>query len=110
MGIGDDESDIVHDGSDIGHVIVDAFQLQQDGAHARSQAWNLDRSGALDSLTERCAVRKTGIAGDALREKDGALDRSALKELLCAFMGVEHAELQIEYRLAGDRETEVSRL
>ena len=66
---------------------------------ARSIAWQ-----------NAVAVRKAGIAGDAFRQEHGVLDRHVLEKLLGAFVRVEHAELQVEDRLAGHREVEMARL
>ena len=71
---------------------------------------DLDLGGLFDGLAEGRAVRKAGIAGDALGQKDGAVDGQVLEELLGALVRVEHAQLQVQDGLAGDGEVEVAGL
>ena len=53
-------------------------------------------------------MRERGIAGDAFGQKDRAVNRQILEELLRSLVRVEHAQLQVENGLARDREVEVS--
>jgi hypothetical protein len=110
MSVGNHESNIVGDGSDIGDVICNSFQFEQNGAHELRAFRDLDLRCLLDGLAECRAVGERRIARNALGQKHGAVNGEILEELLGSLVRVEHAELQIEDRLAGDGEVEVAGL
>src|SRR5437667_3238755 len=91
-------------------MIANSFELQKDRSHDQSPQRNFDLSRAFNGLTESCAMGKTRIPGDALREKHGFRYGQLLKEFFRALMGVEHAELQIEDGLTCHREIEMAGL
>ena len=108
--IGDDEAHVRGDRADIRDVVVDALQFQQDGAHhafaaaeprprRASMAWQnavpCEKAESPEMLSARNTARWIGISS---------------KQLFGPFVRVEHAQLQVEDRLAGDREIEVSRV
>ena len=69
MRVGDDEADVHGDGADVGDVIVDALQFQQDRAHDLRAKGNFDLRRFLDCLAERRAVGEGRIARHALGQK-----------------------------------------
>ncbi len=75
MGVGDDKSYIRRDGPDVGHVIVDPLELQQNRANHQTAWRHFNLSRPLDGLAEGRAVGKTGVAGDAFRQKHGLRNR-----------------------------------
>ena len=79
MSVGDDKADVGCDGTDVGHVIVDPFELQQNCARHECGRRHLNFSRPLDCLAERRSVRKTGIAGNAFRQEHGFMNRQVLK-------------------------------
>src|SRR5260370_26513193 len=91
-------------------MIANSFELQKDRSHDQSPQRNFDLSRAFNGLTESCAMGKTRIPGDALREKHGSMYRQFLKEFFPALMRIEHAKLQMEERVTGYREIERARL
>src|SRR6185437_9126505 len=94
----------------IGDMICNSLQFKQDRAHELRAPRDLNLRGLLDGLTERRAVGKGRVARDALGQKDRAVNGETLEELLGSFVRVEHAQLQVQDRLTGDREVEVARL
>src|SRR5271169_6331232 len=91
-------------------MIANSFELQKDRSHDQTPQRNFHLSRAFNGLTESCAMGKTRIPGDALREEHGFRYGQLLKELFRALMRIEHAKLQIEDRLARDREIEMAGL
>src|SRR5260370_15410918 len=91
-------------------MIANSFELQKDRSHDQSPQRNFDLSRAFNGLTESCAMGKTRIPGDALREKYGFRYGQLFKEFFRALMRIEHAELQIEDRLTRHREIEMAGL
>src|SRR5260370_33366155 len=91
-------------------MIANSLEPQKDRSDNQSPQRNLDLGRAFNGLTESCAMGKTGIPGDALREKYGFRHRQFLKEFFRALMRIEHAKLQIEDRLTRDREIEMTGL
>src|SRR5260370_6685213 len=91
-------------------MIANSFELQKDRSHDQSPQRNFDPSRAFNGLTESCAMGKTRIPGDALREKYGLRYGQLLKEFFRALMGVKHAKLQIEDGLTCYREIEMAGL
>ncbi len=110
MSVGNHESHVVGDGADIGDVICNSFQFEQNGAHELRTRRNLDLRRPLDGLAECRAVGEGRIAGNALGQKHRAVDGKILEELLGSLVRVEHAQLQVEDGLAGDGEVEVAGL
>jgi hypothetical protein len=72
--IGDHEADVGGDGADIGDVIVDALQLEQNRPQPPRALRYFNPAGLLHRLAERRTMRKARVAGDALGEVDGAGD------------------------------------
>src|SRR6266487_3045906 len=91
-------------------MIANSFEFQKDRSHDQSPQRNFDLSRAFNGLTESCAMRKTRIPGDALREKHSFRYGQLLKEFFRALMGIEHAQLQIEDRLTSYGEIEMAGL
>ena len=111
VGVGDDEADVGGDGADIGDVVVDPLQFQQDGAQDGGRAAGpRHRPRVLDGLAEGGAVGESGIPGYALGQEDGVVHGHMLEQLFGALMRVEHTELEVEDGLARDREIEVAGL
>ena len=110
MRVGHHESDVGGDRPDIADVVADAFQFQQDRPHDARARGKFDLRGGLDGLAERGSVREGRIARDALRQENGAMDGHVFEQLLGALVGIEHAQLQIQNRLAGHGEIEVAGL
>ncbi len=110
VGVGDHEPDVGGNGADVGDVVVDALQLQQNGAHELGAERDLNSRRPLDRLAERRAVGEGGIAGNALGQEHGAVYWQVLEELLRAFVRIEHAQLQVEDGLSGDGEVEMAGL
>ncbi len=71
MGICNDEADIGRNGADVGDMIADSFQLQQDGPHHQTAQRHFNAGRAFDGLTESCAVGKTRISRNALGQENG---------------------------------------
>ena len=110
MGIGNHETNVVGDGAHIGDVIFNPFQFEQNGAHPLRTRRNRDSRSPLHRLAESRAMRERRIAGDALGEKDGAVDGKIFKKFLGSLVRVEHAQLQVQDGLARDGEVEVAGL
>ena len=110
MRVGHHKADVGSDRSDIADVIADALQFQEDGPHDAGARGKLDTGGVLNRLAERGSVGESRIARDAFRQEDGAMDRHVFEQLLGALVRIEHAQLQIQNRLARHREIEVARL
>src|SRR5258708_36116466 len=91
-------------------MIANSFELQKNRSHDQSPQRNFDPSRAFNGLTESCAMGKTRIPGDALREKHSPMYGQLLKKLFGAFMSVKHAKLQIEDGLTCYREIEMAGL
>src|SRR5260370_8835867 len=85
-------------------MIANTFELQKERSHDQSPQRNFDLSGAFNGLTESCAMGKTRIPGNALREKHSPMYGQLLKKLFGAFMRVKHAKLQLEDGLTCPRE------
>ncbi len=110
MSVGDDEADVGRNGPDVGHVIVDPFELQQNRARHQSGWRHFNFGRPLDRLAESRRVGKTGIAGNAFRQEHGLMNRQALKKLLGPLVRIEHSQLQVEDRFPGHGEAEMPRL
>src|SRR5260370_1221460 len=106
----DDEADVGCNRPDVGNMIANSFELQKDRSHGQSSQRNSDLSCAFNGLTESCAMGKTRIPGNALREKHSPMYGQLLKKLFGAFMRVKHAKLQIEDGLTCHREIEMAGL
>ena len=107
--IGDHEADVRGDGSDIGGVVVDAFQLEQNRAHPGSGLRKLHAADPLHRLAKGRAVRNAGVAGDAFGQRNRVRHRQVLESFFDALVHVEHAQLKVQNRLARHGEAEVSR-
>jgi hypothetical protein len=75
MGICNDEADIGRNGTDVGDMIADSFQLQQDGPHHQTAQRHFNAGRAFDGLTECRAVGKTRISRNAFRQENGFVYR-----------------------------------
>src|ERR1019366_7479499 len=71
VGIRYDEANIVCNGPDVGDMIADALQVQQDGPHRQTAERHFNIGRTLDGLTESRTVGKTRISRNALRQKNG---------------------------------------
>ena len=91
-------------------MIVDAFQFQAEGPQCTGARWRLDASSAFNGVAKGGGVSKARIARDALGEPNAMLQRQTLEQLLGPFVHIEHSQLQVEHRFAGDTEKEMSRL
>src|ERR1035437_6811282 len=89
-------------------MITDSLKLQQNRTHEQRTQRNFYLTRSFDGLTESRAMRKTGISGDTIGEKNGFVNRQSLEELFGALMRVEHSKLSVEYRLPRHRETEMA--
>ena len=110
VGVGDHEADVRRDGSDIGDVVVDALQFQQDGAHERARG-GTSISAALSTAWQNAVPCENAESPEMLSARNTARWMGRFfEELLGALVRVEHAQLQVEDGLAGDGEVEVAGL
>ena len=93
MRIGDNEADVGGDGPDVGDMVVDSLQLEQNRAYDQGGRRHIDSGRSFDRLTEGGGVGETGIPGNALGQEDGLVNRQVFKELLGSFVRIEHSKL-----------------
>ena len=110
MGIGNHESDIGRDGSDICDVICNSFEFEEDGAKELCTRRNFDLCCPLDGLAECGAVGECRIARNTLGQKHGAFEGEILEELEVARLddaGMNRADRNLKDALSVGRPVEV---
>ena len=106
----DGEGDVGRQRADVGDVVVDALELQQDHPQGAGPRAAPRRRQTLDRVRVRQRVPDGGVAGDRFREEQSVPPRQAFEALLDALVDVEEPELQVQHRLARDAEPEMARL
>ncbi len=91
MGVGDDEADVRGDGADVGGVVVDAFQFEQDDPREARMRRSFHAGRALQSQAIRETVAETRVSGNALCKKNAMVQRHGFKAFFDAFMCVKQA-------------------
>ena len=82
MRVGEGESDVVGECAEVGGVVVEPFEFDQQGPQPVRLVGHLDPEGVFDGEAVRERVRGGGVAADAFGEFDRAAGGAALEEFL----------------------------
>ena len=84
VGVGEGEADVVGERADVGGVVVEAFQFDEQRAQPVHLVRHVDAEGVLDGQAVRQCVRDGRVTADPLGEVDTLGRRPAFEELLHA--------------------------
>jgi hypothetical protein len=82
----DPVADVVAQGADVGGVVVEPFEFEQQGALALGFGWHLPAGGVLDCEAVGEGVADGGVAADAFGQRQGVGCGAAFEELLDSFV------------------------
>src|SRR2546421_10137450 len=82
---------VVAQGADVADVVVQAFELQEDGAHLLGLRRYLDGAGILDRPAVGEGVADRGVPRDPLGDRQGGRRGASFSELLESFVDVPEA-------------------
>ena len=108
VGVEDAVADVVGERADVGGVVVEPFELEQQGAEVLPGGRDGDAEGVFDGEAVREVVADGGVAGDAFGEFDAGAVVAAFEEFLDAFVDEPEAGLHRDDGLADDGEAEVA--
>ncbi|MBM7789640.1 hypothetical protein JOD67_006320 [Tenggerimyces flavus] len=108
VGMENAEADVVAERTEIGDVVVEAFQLQQQRPVPGGVNRSVDAERLLDRERVREAVPDRGVTADAFGELDPVVRFAALEELLDALVHEPEPWLELQDGLSNNGETEVS--
>ncbi len=101
------ERHVCRERTDVGRVVVDAFQLQQEHAQCACTRRNRHIGQPFDGVRVGQRVANARITGYGLGQKQSVRPREPLESFLRAFVNVEQSELQVQDGFASDAETKV---
>ncbi len=105
--LGEPEADVVAQRADVGHVVVEALEFQQQRSEPGRLRGHRDLARILDREAVGEIVRYRTIAGDALGEPHCSLRVLALEEALDAAVHKPQPGLHLQDRFSHDREAEM---
>src|SRR5664280_276750 len=108
MGVGKGEADVVGQRAHVGGVVVEAFELEYQGAQPVGRLGHLNAEGVFDGKAVCQRVTGRGVTADAFRQVGGVGGTQPLEELLHPTVGEPESGLELEDGLPDDREAEVS--
>jgi hypothetical protein len=91
VAVEDGVADVVAQGAEVGGVVVEAFEFQQDCPYLSRCGWYVDAEGVFDGVDVGEAVPDGGVAGDPLREGDPVVGDPTAEERFGAFVDVPEA-------------------
>ena len=106
--VGQPESDVVGQRAQVGDVVVEPFQFDEQGAEPVRIVAQFDAESILDGEAVGNRMRDGGIAADALGQPYRAVGRAALEELFQAPVHEPESSLESQDRFARDGEAEVA--
>ncbi len=109
VGVQDAVADVVCERADVGGVVVEPFELEQECSQVLPGGRDGDAERVLDREAERQVVADGGVAGDAFGELGPGAVVAVLEELLDPFVDEPQPCLHGDDRFADDREPEVAR-
>jgi hypothetical protein len=108
VGVQDAVADVVAQRADVGDVVVEPLQFEQDRALAGGLGGYRPPGGVLDGEAVGEGVPDGGVAADALGQWQAGGGGTAFEEFLNAFVDEPQAGLEFEDGLADDGEAEVA--
>ena len=108
--VGDPEADVVGDHPEVGDVVIEPLQLEQERPPRSNLGVDRDAEGLLDCLDERDRVPDRRVAADPLGQLDCLGRQSTLEQPLHAAVDEPQPGLHPQDGLADHREPEVPRL
>ena len=108
--VGEGEADVVGQGAEIGGVVVEPFEFDEQGPQPVRFVGQFDAERVLDRQAVGERMRGGGVAADPFGEVDRAGGGPALEEFLEAAVHEPQPRLQAQHRLADDGEPEVAGL
>src|SRR5205823_4667860 len=108
VGVQDAVSDVVAQGAEVGDVVVQTFELEQERPLALGVRADLAAGGFLDGEAVREGVADGGVAADPFGQRQAGGRLAAFEEFLDALVDEPEAGLEFEDGLADDGEAEVS--
>ena len=108
--VGDGKTRVRANRADIGDMIVEPFELEQNDSEVRRARWNGHAGERFDRLTKREGVRHARVAGNSLGQFESLGERGGLEELFNAFVDEIHARFEIDDRFAFDAEAKMTGL
>jgi hypothetical protein len=107
-GMGDAVAHVVAESAEVGDVVGDTFDFQEQGSQAGRVLGYLDPQGVFDGLAVSQVVADRAVAGYTFGEGDSVADGSPFEELFDAAVDEPQAGFHLEDGLAHDGETEVA--
>ena len=104
------EAGVVDDHADVGDVVVEPLELEEDDAEPARARRHLAARERLERLAVGERVARARVARDALGKLGRALEGQRLEELLGALVDEAEPRLEVHDRLALDAEAEVAGL
>ncbi|WP_235096239.1 hypothetical protein [Streptomyces sp. A1-5] len=108
LGVEDGVADVVAQCAEVGGVVVEAFEFQEEGAGALGGLGDVGTGGFFDGEAVGEGVADGGVATDAFGKGEAVLDGAAFEEFLDAFVDEPEAGFEAEDGLADDGEAEVA--
>jgi len=108
--VAEGETRVVDDHADVGDVVVEALELEQDDAEPPGARRRLAAGERLERLAVGQGVADARVARDALGEPGSLVERQRLEELLGALVDEAEPRLEVHDRLALDAEPEMAGL
>ena len=106
--VGEAESDVVGQRTQVGDVVVEPFELDEQGPQPVHLVGEFDPERVLDGEAVGERVCNGGVAADAFGQVDCAVSRPALEELFQAPVDEPQSGLESQHGFAGDGEAEMA--
>jgi hypothetical protein len=107
---GNGERHVGRQRADVGDVVVDALELQQDHTQHTGTRGYLHSGQSLDRMRVGQSMAHSRVARNRLCQEQAVPPGEPLEALLDSLVDVEEPELQVQHRLTGHPEAKVARL